>query len=173
MCPTNGAPANLKTGRIDEAYRARFSVYFSKGQCGGAAVNPKAWRVLEGYTPREGAGNANRARGREHLMRTIQTLIQPVRVWVNPDHTVETALLLMRGHRLQGLPVYESGQVLGLVELERLLGRCTRYACARGDDHRTDGRHAADAPARRRRMAATPPPATGARRGRRPNHRHH
>jgi len=85
-------------------------------------VNPKALRVLEGYTPREGADNGSRARGREHLMRTIQNLIQPVRVWVNPDHTVETALLLMRGHRLQGLPVYESGQVLGLVALEHLLG---------------------------------------------------
>jgi len=85
-------------------------------------VNPKALRVLEGYTPRGGADNASRARGREHLMRTIQNLIQPVRVWVNPDHTIETALMLMRGHRLQGLPVYESGQVLGLVELEQLLG---------------------------------------------------
>ncbi|MFN7019510.1 MAG: diguanylate cyclase domain-containing protein, partial [Fimbriimonadales bacterium] len=59
---------------------------------------------------------------REPFMRTIQSLIQPIRVWVNPDHTAETALVLMRGHRLQGLPVYESGQVQGIVEAERLLG---------------------------------------------------
>jgi diguanylate cyclase (GGDEF)-like protein len=43
-------------------------------------------------------------------------------VWVNQDHTVETALVLMRGHRLQGLPVYEGGQVLGIIEAEHLLG---------------------------------------------------
>ncbi|MCS7190940.1 MAG: CBS domain-containing protein, partial [Fimbriimonadales bacterium] len=55
-------------------------------------------------------------------MRTIQHLVRPVRVWVNPDHTVETALVLMRGHRLQGLPVYEGGQVLGVIESEQLLG---------------------------------------------------
>lgn len=85
-------------------------------------MNPKALRVLEGYSHRDREGSANRARGRQQLMRTIQMLIQPVRVWVNPDHTTETALMLMRGYRLQGLPVYESGQVLGLVELEQLLG---------------------------------------------------
>jgi diguanylate cyclase (GGDEF)-like protein len=43
-------------------------------------------------------------------------------VWVNQDHTVETALMLMRGHRLSGLPVYEGGQVLGVLEAEQLLG---------------------------------------------------
>lgn len=84
-------------------------------------MNPKALRVLEGSPPRETTQNARPHREREQLMRTIRSLIQPVRVWVNPDHTVETALVLMRGHRLQGLPVYESGQVLGLVELEHLL----------------------------------------------------
>jgi IMP dehydrogenase len=85
-------------------------------------VNPKALRVLEGESQRTTEWTTRLSRGREHSMRTIQNLIQPVRVWVNPDHTVETALLLMRGHRLQGLPVYESGQVLGLVALENLLG---------------------------------------------------
>jgi IMP dehydrogenase len=85
-------------------------------------VNPKALRSLEGESQRTTEWTIRLSRGREHSMRTIQNLIQPVRVWVNPDHTVETALLLMRGHRLQGLPVYESGQVLGLVALENLLG---------------------------------------------------
>ncbi len=84
-------------------------------------MNPKALRVLEGSPLRETTQNARPHREREQLMRTIRSLIQPVRVWVNPDHTVETALVLMQGHRLQGLPVYESGQVLGLVELEHLL----------------------------------------------------
>jgi len=55
-------------------------------------------------------------------MRTVQHLVRPLRVWVNPDHTVETALVLMRGHRLQGLPVYEGGRVLGIVQPEQLLG---------------------------------------------------
>ncbi|MDW8107807.1 MAG: GGDEF domain-containing protein [Armatimonadota bacterium] len=55
-------------------------------------------------------------------MRTVRHLVRPMRVWVNPEHTVETALVLMRGHRLQGLPVYEGGQVLGIVQPEQLLG---------------------------------------------------
>lgn len=85
-------------------------------------MNPKALQVLEGNF-RVNRERAARLKGeREQFMRTIQQLIQPVRVWVNPDHTAETALVLMRGHRLQGLPVYESGQVLGIVEAERLLG---------------------------------------------------
>ncbi len=85
-------------------------------------MNPKSLRVLEGdYIVI--AERAERLKGeREPFMRTIQQLIQPIRVWVNPDHTAETALVLMRGHRLQGLPVYESGQVQGIVEAERLLG---------------------------------------------------
>lgn len=85
-------------------------------------MNLKALRLLEG----DFVGQPNRAarlKGeREQFMRTIEQLIQPLRVWVNPDHTAETALVLMRGHRLQGLPVYEIGQVLGIVEAERLLG---------------------------------------------------
>lgn len=85
-------------------------------------MNPKSLRVLEGdYIVI--AERAERLKGeREPFMRTIQQLIQSIRVWVNPDHTAETALVLMRGHRLQGLPVYESGQVQGIVEAERLLG---------------------------------------------------
>ncbi|MCS7208666.1 MAG: GGDEF domain-containing protein, partial [Fimbriimonadales bacterium] len=60
--------------------------------------------------------------GRELSMRTVQHLVQPLRVWVNPDHTVEVALTLIRGLRLQGLPVYENGVVLGLLTAEQLLG---------------------------------------------------
>ncbi|GIV09273.1 MAG: hypothetical protein KatS3mg019_1364 [Fimbriimonadales bacterium] len=85
-------------------------------------MNLKSLRVLDGDFITH-ADCVTRLRG-EHgqFMRTIQPIIQPVRVWVNPDHIVETALMLMRGYRLQGLPVYESGQVLGIVEAERLLG---------------------------------------------------
>lgn len=67
-------------------------------------------------------GLPHRKGGREQFMRTVQHLVRPLRVWVNPDHTVETALVLMRGHRLQGLPVYEGGRVLGIVQPEQLLG---------------------------------------------------
>lgn len=85
-------------------------------------MTQKALLVLEGDFGSNREGAARLKGEREQFMRNIQQLIQPARVWVNPDHTAETALLLMRGYRLLGLPVYEKGQVLGIVEMERLLG---------------------------------------------------
>ncbi|MCX7926224.1 MAG: GGDEF domain-containing protein [Fimbriimonadales bacterium] len=85
-------------------------------------MNPKALQLLENAVVAAPV-NVSRLKGeRELFMRTIQHLIQPIRVWVNPDHTVETALVLLRGHRLRGLPVFEGGHVLGIVESEQLLG---------------------------------------------------
>jgi len=85
------------------------------------ALNPKALHVLENAVAVVSA-SASRWKGeREPFMRTIHHLVQPIRVWVNPDHTVETALVLLRGHRLRGLPVFEGGRVLGIVEPEQML----------------------------------------------------
>ncbi|MFN3689361.1 MAG: diguanylate cyclase domain-containing protein [Fimbriimonadales bacterium] len=85
-------------------------------------MNPKALHVVENAFAAV-SERAVRLQGeRTPFMRTIRHLIQPIRVWVNPDHTVETALVLLRGHRLRGLPVFEGGRVLGIVESEQLLG---------------------------------------------------
>lgn len=85
-------------------------------------MNPSSWRVLETTLAAAPMDLPRPHGGRDLYMRTIQHLVRPIRVWVNPDHTVETALVLMRGHRLQGLPVYEGGQVLGILAAEQLLG---------------------------------------------------
>ncbi len=68
----------------------------------------------------DGAGHSHRRV--EHFVRTIEHLVKPIRVWVNPEHTVETALILMRGHRISGLPVYDGQQVVGVVEASHILG---------------------------------------------------
>lgn len=79
-------------------------------------------RVLEGASGSAAMDGLRPKGGHKPFMRTVQHLVRPIRVWVNPDHTVETALVLMRGHRLRGLPVYEGGRVLGIVQPEQLLG---------------------------------------------------
>ncbi len=88
-------------------------------------MDSRALRVVEGLLPFSGKGVNHRAMprpARELLMRTIAHLIKPARVWVNPDHTVETALILLRGHGLSGLPVIEGGEIRGMLELQQLLG---------------------------------------------------
>jgi len=88
-------------------------------------VNSRALAVVEGQSPFHSKGvnhlTAPRTE-REPPMRTIAHLVRPVRVWVNPEHTVETALILLRGHGLSGLPVIEGGEVRGVVEATHLLG---------------------------------------------------
>ncbi len=70
-----------------------------------------------------GANGAGHSRGRlDDLVRTIEHLVKPIRVWVNPEHTVQTALILMRGHQISGIPVYDGQQVLGVVESSQILG---------------------------------------------------
>ncbi|MEN3000945.1 MAG: GGDEF domain-containing protein [Armatimonadota bacterium] len=88
-------------------------------------MNSRALMVVEGQNPPQVKGvdhlSAPRIE-REPPMRTIAHLIKPVRVWVNPDHTVETALIVLRGHGLSGLPVMEGTQIVGVVEAQHLLG---------------------------------------------------
>ncbi|MCS7066054.1 MAG: GGDEF domain-containing protein [Fimbriimonadales bacterium] len=88
-------------------------------------MNSRALAVVEGQVPFPGKGVNHLAAPRierEPPMRTIAHLVKPVRVWVNPDHTVETALILLRGHGLSGLPVIESAEICGVVEAQQLLG---------------------------------------------------
>jgi diguanylate cyclase (GGDEF)-like protein len=55
-------------------------------------------------------------------MKTVRDLIRRPPVWVNPDHSVESAIILMRGHHTSALPVLEGDRLVGLVTDSRLLG---------------------------------------------------
>jgi diguanylate cyclase (GGDEF)-like protein len=88
-------------------------------------VNSRALVVVEGQAsfPSKGVNQQAAPRTeRKQPMRTIAHLVKPVRVWVNPNHTVETALILLRGHGLSGLPVLEGAEIRGVVEASHLLG---------------------------------------------------
>lgn len=54
-------------------------------------------------------------------MRKVRELMRPAKAWIDPDQTVETAIILMRGHHLVGLPVVEAGKVLGVIEQSALV----------------------------------------------------
>lgn len=43
-------------------------------------------------------------------------------VWVNPEHRVKTALILMKGHGLSGLGVLKGDRYLGVLNIEDLVG---------------------------------------------------
>lgn len=55
-------------------------------------------------------------------MKTVREVIRRAPVWVNPDHTTESAVVLMRGHGIGGLPVVEGSDVVGMVLYSHLLG---------------------------------------------------
>lgn len=55
-------------------------------------------------------------------MKTVHDLLRRAPVWVDPDHTAETAIILMRGHGIGGLPVLSSGRLVGMVLYSALLG---------------------------------------------------
>jgi CBS domain-containing protein len=55
-------------------------------------------------------------------MKTVREVIRRAPVWVNPDHTTESAVVLMRGHNIGGLPVLEGSDVVGMVMYSHLLG---------------------------------------------------
>ncbi|MCH8274333.1 MAG: diguanylate cyclase [Armatimonadetes bacterium] len=55
------------------------------------------------------------------VMKRVQDLpLWPV--WVNPEHRVKSALVLMHGHGLSGLGVMKGDEFLGLVHVEDLVG---------------------------------------------------
>lgn len=55
-------------------------------------------------------------------MKTVRELIHRAPVWVNPGHTAETAVVLMRGHSIGALPVMDGADLVGMVLYKHLLG---------------------------------------------------
>jgi IMP dehydrogenase len=55
-------------------------------------------------------------------MKTVREVIRRAPVWVNPDHTIETAIILMRGHNLEAIPVLDGPNLSGIVLHGGLLG---------------------------------------------------
>lgn len=56
-------------------------------------------------------------------MKTIGEL-QLLPVWVNPNHRVATAKILLSGHRLRALGIIEGGQLIGTIGFEELSVAC-------------------------------------------------
>jgi CBS domain-containing protein len=55
-------------------------------------------------------------------MKTVREVIRRAPVWLNPDHTIESAVVLMRGHNIGGLPVLDGTDIVGMVLYSHLLG---------------------------------------------------
>lgn len=55
-------------------------------------------------------------------MKRVGDILHGSPVWVNPEHTMESAIYLMRGHDLGALPVLEGGQLVGLLTYREALG---------------------------------------------------
>jgi IMP dehydrogenase len=55
-------------------------------------------------------------------MKSVREVIRRAPVWVNPDHTIETAIILMRGHNIEAIPVLDGPDLAGIVLHGRLLG---------------------------------------------------
>jgi diguanylate cyclase (GGDEF)-like protein len=90
-------------------------------------VEPDEPIVLFGENPAEIASHPQDSRdrvvpeGNLPLMKTVRDIpLWPI--WVNPDHLVRTALVLMRGHNVSGLGVMEGNVFLGVVYIDDLAG---------------------------------------------------
>jgi IMP dehydrogenase len=55
-------------------------------------------------------------------MKTLSDILRADPVWVNPTHRVASAIMLMRGHSVNGLPVLDGPKLVGMVLSEHLLG---------------------------------------------------
>jgi diguanylate cyclase (GGDEF)-like protein len=55
-------------------------------------------------------------------MKIIAELIHKAPIWVNPEHRVESAVWLMRGHDVGGLPVLDGSELVGMLLYKHLLG---------------------------------------------------
>ena len=55
-------------------------------------------------------------------MKTLSDILRKDPVWVNPTHRVESVILLMRGHNIDGIPVIENKKLVGMVLYKHLLG---------------------------------------------------
>src|SRR5262245_55193554 len=68
-----------------------------------------------------GTQRGSKARRRKN-MKTVREVIRRAPVWVNPDHTIESAIFLMRGHDIGVLPVLDGQKLVGMVLYSHLLG---------------------------------------------------
>jgi diguanylate cyclase (GGDEF)-like protein len=55
-------------------------------------------------------------------MKTLREVLSRTPIWVNPDHTVETAIILMKGHDIGALAVMNGSDLAGMVYYHQLLG---------------------------------------------------
>ncbi len=55
-------------------------------------------------------------------MKTVRDIIRRSPVWVNPEHTAETAVILLRGYEFGGLPVLDGRELVGMLQYGPLLG---------------------------------------------------
>ncbi len=55
-------------------------------------------------------------------MKTVADVLQRTAVWVNPSHRLDSALWLMRGHNLDGLPVLDGAKLVGMLSYKHLAG---------------------------------------------------
>src|ERR1043165_8564590 len=58
---------------------------------------------------------------RSELMKTVREVIRGAPVWVNPGHTTETAVILLKGYSFGALPVLEGNNLVGMIQYDRLL----------------------------------------------------
>ena len=56
-------------------------------------------------------------------MKTLLEILRREIVWVNPAHRLSSALLLMRGHQLGGLPVLDGSRLVGMLTYRHVLGQ--------------------------------------------------
>ena len=56
-------------------------------------------------------------------MKTLSEILRREIVWVNPAHRLSSALLLMRGHNLGGLPVLDGSRLVGMLTYRHVLGQ--------------------------------------------------
>lgn len=55
-------------------------------------------------------------------MKTVREILRRSPVWVNPEHIVESAIVLMRGHKIGGLPVMDGHRLAGMISYADLIG---------------------------------------------------
>ncbi len=55
-------------------------------------------------------------------MKTLREIQRRSPIWVNPKHTVESAVILMKGHKIGSLAVMEGDNLMGMIYYDQLLG---------------------------------------------------
>src|SRR6185369_17212395 len=53
-------------------------------------------------------------------MKTVRDVLRRSPIWVNPDHTAETAAVLLRGHNIGALPVLDNSRLVGQIGYQHL-----------------------------------------------------